>query len=439
MVGDAPRRHSDGGAACGLTHAMAIEGREFGLTVSVVQPGNTLPGLWTGREEQAKKEGVMDAENVARVALVMANLPADVNLYSGVILPVATDVRKPEQCKAMIEAAVKEFGKLDILINNAGGAHGHIGLARMDLAKWDRDVQLNLSAATYCSQAAYPYLRASKGCVVNISSQAGVGGTQGVAAYSAAKAGLQMLTKVMAAEWGPVGIRVNCVAPGMTATEAAELGWEKRGYDAAAAAKESFSLKRYGTMREVSQGIVFFASPRDLGDNAEPPRLLLGLGRIRSRQRRGTCGAAPGGRDLRFEETVLGSRSPVRRHGQPQRGTADRVRPAVRRTRRRRCGCRSRLLDGVRGGSSAAALVELLCDAAALDGPLDCVVGRRLVRGEAVTHDLEMPVRSGDSTRRGGDPVPQLLEVCELLFDGEIIESVSGGGVGHLSFLHLRW
>ena len=176
-------------------------------------------------------------------------------------LPVPTDVRKPEQCKAMIAAAIEAFGRLDILINNAGGAHGHIGIAKMDLAKWDRDVQLNLNAALYCSQAAYPHLKASKGCVVNISSQAGVGGTQGVAAYSAAKAGLQMLTRVMAAEWGPVGIRVNCVAPGMTATEAAELGWNKRGYDAAAAAKESFSLKRYGEMREVSQGIVFFASP----------------------------------------------------------------------------------------------------------------------------------------------------------------------------------
>lgn len=176
-------------------------------------------------------------------------------------LAVPADVRKPEQCKAMIEAAIAEFGKLDILINNAGGAHGHVGLAKMDLAKWDRDVQLNLSAATYCSHAAYPYLKASKGCVVNISSQAGVGGTQGVAAYSAAKAGLQMLTRVMAAEWGPAGIRVNCVAPGMTKTEAAELGWNKRGFDAEAAARESFSLKRYGEMREVSQGIVFFASP----------------------------------------------------------------------------------------------------------------------------------------------------------------------------------
>jgi NAD(P)-dependent dehydrogenase (short-subunit alcohol dehydrogenase family) len=175
-------------------------------------------------------------------------------------LAVPTDVRKPDACKAMIEATVAEFGRLDILINNAGGAHGHVGIARMDLAKWDRDVQLNLSAALYCSQAAYPHLKASKGTIVNISSLAGVGGTQGVAAYSAAKAGLQMLTRVMSAEFGPSGIRVNCVAPGMTATEAAVRGWEKRAYDAAATAKDAFSLRRYGEMREVSQAIVFFAS-----------------------------------------------------------------------------------------------------------------------------------------------------------------------------------
>lgn len=233
---------------------------EFDLTgkVAVVTGGGTGIG---------KDTALLLAERGADVVVAGRRLEpleeaaGEIRKLGRKALAVPTDVRKPEQCKAMIEAAIRHFGRLDILINNAGGAHGHVGLAKMDLAKWDRDVQLNLSAATYCSHAAYPWLKASKGCVVNISSQAGVGGTQGVAAYSAAKAGLQMLTKVMAAEWGPQGIRVNCVAPGMTATEAAVSGWEKRGYDAAAAAKESFSLKRYGTMREVSQGIVFFASP----------------------------------------------------------------------------------------------------------------------------------------------------------------------------------
>ena len=72
----------------GLTRAMAIEGRAFGIAVSIIQPGNTLPGLWSGREEQARKEGLMQAETVARVVLTMAAMPPDVNLYESIILPV---------------------------------------------------------------------------------------------------------------------------------------------------------------------------------------------------------------------------------------------------------------------------------------------------------------------------------------------------------------
>ncbi len=176
-------------------------------------------------------------------------------------LAVQADVRKPEQCKTLMDRVAAELGHLDILINNAGGAHGHVPLATMDPAKWDRDVKLNLSAAMYCSQAALPHLKASKhACIVNISSLAGMHGTAGVAAYAAAKAGLQMFTRVASSEWGGYGIRVNCIACGMIATEAAREGWAKSGFDAAGAAKQSFGLRRYGEMEEAAQAIVFMAS-----------------------------------------------------------------------------------------------------------------------------------------------------------------------------------
>jgi len=176
------------------------------------------------------------------------------------VLAIACDVRKPDQCRALMERVAAELGHIDILINNAGGAHGHVPLAKMDLAKWDRDVQLNLSAAMYCSQAALPFLIERKGCVVNISSMAGVNGTGGVGAYSAAKAGLQMFTRVASSEWGGHGVRVNCIACGMIATEAARKGWEERPFDAAGAARHSFALQRYGEMTEAAQAIVFMAS-----------------------------------------------------------------------------------------------------------------------------------------------------------------------------------
>lgn len=73
----------------GFTRALAIEAREFGVAVSIVHPGNTLPGLWTGREHLVKNEGLMDASSVARVALLMAALPPDVNLYESTVLPVS--------------------------------------------------------------------------------------------------------------------------------------------------------------------------------------------------------------------------------------------------------------------------------------------------------------------------------------------------------------
>jgi NAD(P)-dependent dehydrogenase (short-subunit alcohol dehydrogenase family) len=234
-----------------------LEGFDLSGRVAVVTGGGTGIGRDTALLLAERGADVVVAGRRAEPLEKTAN---DIRALGRRALAVPADVREPEASKALVDAAIAEFGRIDILINNAGGAHGHVGLHRMDLAKWDRDIQLNLSAAQYCSQAAFPHLKKTRGNIVNISSMAGVGGTQGVGAYAAAKAGLQMLTRVMSAEWGPSGIRVNCVAPGMTATEAAVSGWDKRGYDAAAVAKHAFSLGRFGTMREVAQAIVFFAS-----------------------------------------------------------------------------------------------------------------------------------------------------------------------------------
>jgi len=233
---------------------------EFDLTgkVAIVTGGGT--GIGKATASLLAERGA-DVAIAGRKADVLDASAREITDETGRrCLAAATDVRKPDECKALMEKVVGEFGHIDILINNAGGAHGHIGLSRMDLAKWDRDIQLNLSAAQYCAQAAIPFLKQANGNIVNISSLAGVHGTQGVGAYSAAKAGLQMLTRVMAAEWGPAGVRVNCVAPGMTATEKAREGWEARNYDAMQAC-QNFPLRRYGEMDEVAQMIVFFASP----------------------------------------------------------------------------------------------------------------------------------------------------------------------------------
>ena len=73
----------------GLTRMLAIEAREFGVAVSIIHPGNTVPGVWSGQEDKVKDEGLMDASNVARIAVLMASLPADANLYESIVLPVS--------------------------------------------------------------------------------------------------------------------------------------------------------------------------------------------------------------------------------------------------------------------------------------------------------------------------------------------------------------
>lgn len=173
-------------------------------------------------------------------------------------LAAPADVTDPAQVRTLVDRALEAFGTIDILINNAGNSvRSSLRNLTPELWQWGR--ALNMDSAAYCTMAVGEHFLARKaGVIVNISSVAGINGTMGEVPYSAGKAGVQMLTRVAAAEWGPHGVRVNCVAPGMTATEKVQGKIDAGVYPEQAFAR--FPLRRAGTPEEVSHAILFLAS-----------------------------------------------------------------------------------------------------------------------------------------------------------------------------------
>jgi len=174
-------------------------------------------------------------------------------------LAVPTDVKDEEQVIAMVARTVDELGRVDILINNAGGTR--MGpLAGISTRAWDASFDLNVRAAYFGTrEAGRHFLEQGSGAIVNVSSGAGLTGVKGGAHYSSAKAALQMLTRVTAAEWGPHGVRANCVAVGLVASERAVEAWRVAGIDPVASAAGT-PLRRPGRPDEVAQAILFFVS-----------------------------------------------------------------------------------------------------------------------------------------------------------------------------------
>ena len=168
----------------------------------------------------------------------------------------------------MVEQAVSHLGGLDVLINNAG-VYPIASIEDTDEAMWDSTMNANVKSAFFCTRAALPALRASKGVVLNHASIAGLMGFANIAAYCTSKAAVANLTRSMAMELAP-DVRVNCVCP---TTVDNDMGWQ--GFNRAdnpQAAYDSFAanskLKRLPTNDDVVAAFAFLASDKASLDHA---------------------------------------------------------------------------------------------------------------------------------------------------------------------------
>jgi meso-butanediol dehydrogenase/(S,S)-butanediol dehydrogenase/diacetyl reductase len=173
------------------------------------------------------------------------------------VMGVVVDVTDAEAVDAMVQRTVERFGRLDVLVNNAGiGRMGHV--TELTPQQWRRTMAVNLDAVFYGSRAAIPHLAATRGCIVNTASISGLFSDYGLAAYSASKGGVVTLTRNMAVDHAADGVRVNSVCPGPVRTEITAKMMDEP--EMAAAYAELIPLARVGEASEMAAAISFLAS-----------------------------------------------------------------------------------------------------------------------------------------------------------------------------------
>jgi NAD(P)-dependent dehydrogenase (short-subunit alcohol dehydrogenase family) len=174
-------------------------------------------------------------------------------------LPISADVTSADACQALVDSTLAEYGRLDIVVNCAGGAE------TKSILKWpdddfDKTVALNFGAVWHLSKAAAkPMMQQGKGAIVNISSGASLLAMPQAAPYAAAKAAVNNLTGSMAAAWAKKGIRVNAIAVGAVRAATLTDDAARYGLDPEAIAMSN-GVGRLGEPDEIGYGVLFFAS-----------------------------------------------------------------------------------------------------------------------------------------------------------------------------------
>src|SRR5579862_2968836 len=182
-------------------------------------------------------------------------------------LAVTADTTDADSIAGAVAACVERHGGLDALVINAGsGASGAVG--EQTLERWNHVLATNLTGAFLACKAALGHLIESRGAVVTVSSLAGLRAGPSSAAYCASKAGLIMLTRSVALDYGPLGVRANCVCPGWTRTAIADAEMDQLAARGAidrerayASAVSEIPARRAASADEVAEAIVWLASP----------------------------------------------------------------------------------------------------------------------------------------------------------------------------------
>ena len=185
---------------------------------------------------------------------------------------VPLDVRDPERVRATVEAVRADHGRIDLLVNNAAG-NFYVPSETMSPNAWRAVVEIDLYGTFFCSQAVLPAMRdQGGGTIVNISMTLHYRGWPLMAHAAAAKAGIDALTRTLAVEWAPHGVRVNAVAPGPVPTAGVRKAFTPPSASAATdvfaveraageQARERIPLQRWGTPRDIANAVAFLASP----------------------------------------------------------------------------------------------------------------------------------------------------------------------------------
>ena len=217
-------------------------------------------GIGVGIARVFVKEGAK-VVGVSRTEATGWKMADELGAVEGKAIFIQTDLTKSEAIQDMVNKSVEAFGKIDVLVNNAG-YHISKNAEETSEEEWEFIQNTNLRSTFLCSKYCLPHLRKSKGNIINISSMVGVVGQPNATAYSASKGGQIAMTKNMAIDYAPDGVRSNVICPGWIATPLVE-DWFSQQEDPVAARKYIYGqhpLGRIGTIEECGHLAAFIAS-----------------------------------------------------------------------------------------------------------------------------------------------------------------------------------